>query len=119
MVMDGVGACLRSPLGYGLGATTLAATKFGGDGMCMELDLANSFTSLGLPGGLLYGFLVCSVIMMAVRYWIQVRSPIALLLLATLSVTLGEWLNGGQYAVSALVWFCVGALDRLNREKLP
>jgi hypothetical protein len=112
MVNHGLAGALRNPLGYGLGATTLAGRKFGATGASAELDLVNVLVSLGFVGGLIYAALVGVCVGMAVRYWRASRTFTSLGLLGILVLTLGQWLNGGQYAVSTLVWFCIGSLDR-------
>jgi hypothetical protein len=116
MVVDGLARSLTNPLGYGLGATTLAASKFGAIGGTTELDLTNMFVSLGPVGGLLYTLLLCMILASTFRHWHRNRRLSALGVAGILLVTLGQWLNGGQYATSMLVWFCIGALDRAQRE---
>lgn len=114
MVIEGITGSISSPLGHGLGATTMAATKFGGRGGSTELDISNLFVSLGLPGGLLYVALVITVLRRAALYWRRSGGWVALCVLGMLVAELGNWLIGGHYAVVALLWFCIGALDRLS-----
>ena len=44
----------RNPLGFGPGATTLAASKFGGGALSAEVDIPNVFLSGGIIAGILY-----------------------------------------------------------------
>ncbi|HZO89116.1 MAG TPA: hypothetical protein VFB38_12335 [Chthonomonadaceae bacterium] len=106
-----------NPLGRGLGATTLAASKYGEGSVSTEVDLSNMFLSLGLAGGLLYAALCGLILTNAFRYWHRARSVVALSLLGVLAASLGQWLNGGHYAACLLIWFCIGALDRAQAEE--
>ena len=98
-------------------ATTLAAAKYGGRVKSSEFDVSNVFLSTGLVGGVLYVLVVALALLAAFRYWWRTRSLVALALLGILVVTFGAWLNGGQYAVAALAWFCIGALDRFQMQR--
>lgn len=111
-----------NPLGRGLGATTIATTKFsdadstdGADTGGTEVDLSNMFVSLGIVGGVIYMVIIILVLLIALRYWHKSRTLVGLAILGILVFGLGQWLNGGQYAVSALIWFAIGALDRFQR----
>jgi hypothetical protein len=117
MVNTGILGTLRNPLGRGLGVTTLAAHKFGGTGGSTEIDLLNLFLSLGALGGFLYAVIIGVVFATAAQYWRRTRTFVALGLLGLLVVTFGQWLNGGYYATSTLLWFCIGALDRENSAR--
>jgi hypothetical protein len=122
MFNSGFSAAVSNPLGHGLGATTIAADKFGdGSGLLgatavgnTEVDLSNIFVSLGVIGGAVYAVIIVSVLLTAFRYWRVSGSFVALAILGILVVELGQWLTGGHYAMSALIWFCVGALDNLQ-----
>ena len=107
---------LSNPLGMGLGATSQAAGKFGGNSHTSETDLGDSFISTGIVGGALYHVIVAVILMCLVRYWLLTRRPVALALIGVLCVTFLQWQGGGQYAVSTIVWFCIGALDRLYTD---
>jgi len=107
---------LSHPLGKGLGATTLAGSKFGDTGGNMEVDLSNLFVSLGLVGGILYAAVLGIVTLMAFHYWQRDRSLEALRTLALLAVVFGHWLDGGYYATAMLVWVCIGAMHRAETE---
>jgi hypothetical protein len=108
---------ITNPLGYGLGATSKAAEKFSRTGKPVygtETDVGDSFMTLGLPGGLIYHYMIFLIIVSGFRYWIRTRSALALAILGVLGATFLMWLGGGQYAVSPIVWICAGALDRFN-----
>jgi hypothetical protein len=116
LLREGLAEGIRSPLGHGLGVTSLAAARFGGRGFNSEVDVANAFISLGLVGGVAYAVTIGLVLVTAVRYWWRTRSLIALAILGMLAVSIGQWLIGGLYSVSALLWLCIGALDRFHHQ---
>ncbi len=117
MLLNGFAEGFKNPIGKGLGATTLAAQKFGAGGGSTEVDMSNMFVSLGLVGGTLYLTIVGLVFVKAVRYWHQARSGVALAIVGILFLTFGQWLNGGQYCAAFLIWFCIGTLDRIQRTQ--
>lgn len=117
MLLSGYTQAIEYPLGMGLGATTKAVTKFGGQGHSTETDLGNALVSTGLIGGAIYHLIVFLIIAAAFRYWFRTRELMALAIAGVLAVNFLLWLGGGQYAISPLVWLCVGALDRYVREE--
>jgi hypothetical protein len=108
----GILRSLSTPLGRGLGSTTIAAGKFGGAADGTEVDLSDAFLSIGLVGGLVYMAIVYSVLSSLIRKWRITHSAAALSVLAVLSVMFGRWLYGGQYATAAFCWFCIGSANR-------
>jgi len=114
LVRLGLGAAVTAPAGLGLGATTLAARKYGTDLGSTEIDFSNIMVSLGILGGVLYAAIVVTVLWSAVRWWKLERSRMALATVGILIGTAGGWLIGGEYSTVAFVWFCVGAMDRLS-----
>lgn len=115
MVQHGLINGLCNPLGHGLGATTLASSRFGGGGGSAEMEPVNVLLSLGIPGVILYFLFVVACLSTLFRDWHDTRNPLTLGIVAVLFAVLNQWLNGGQYFASALVWFCIGALDRRQR----
>lgn len=107
-LMEGV----TSPAGKGLGATTIGASKFGSGAYSAEVDLANMFYSLGILGGALYLAVIVAAIVAAVSLWRARRDAVALAMLGTGLCTLSAWLLGGEYAIDAILWFVLGAIDR-------
>jgi hypothetical protein len=49
----------------------------------------------------------------ALRWWKAQRHVVALTTLGIVVVTFGGWLIGGEYSMAALVWFYIGAMDKL------
>jgi hypothetical protein len=120
MLFHGYRIALSEPLGRGLGATSLAAKldSRSSFGKSTETDLGDSFVALGIIGGLTYHIIVFLVIYYSFLLWVRTRDPRVLAILGVLGVTFLQWLGGGQYAVSAIVWVCIGALDRIYRSSL-
>lgn len=112
MFWSGIMQGVSYPIGHGLGSTTAAASKFGGDPNegSSEIDLSDMFISLGLIGGLVYLFVVGMAMQQALRYLREVKTSVSFPVLAILTCTLGSWLIGGQYSISSLVFFLIGTL---------
>lgn len=116
MMLDGYAYALKEPMGLGIGATTKAADKFAEDrSVSTEVDTTNVLVATGLIGGLIYHIMIVVIIALSIRYWTQTRSMLALALMGVLAVNFLLWMSG-QYAMSAIVWLCIGALDRLHRD---
>jgi hypothetical protein len=112
MFWSGVLQGITYPIGHGLASTTAAASKFGGDPNegSSEVDISDTFISLGLIGGVLYLYVLGNTIWQALEYLRAVRRDISLPVVAILSSTLGSWLIGGQYSTSSLIFFLIGAI---------
>ena len=112
----------EEPLGRGIGATTLAGSKFGSSGGSTEKDISDMFVSGGVIGGSLYFALVILISVTAVRYWMKTRSVIPLAIVGYLAFMGLGWLRPGQYCLTPLTWFVIGSLDRLylrGKEENP
>jgi len=122
MVTTAISDAIARPLGAGLGATTAAAEKFA-DGSdedsapigSSEVDFTDMLLSLGVAGGLTYLFIIVSAFRAAIFYLRRVPARISLPLIAILVVLIGSWMIGGQYGISSIVCFMLGALAR-NRD---
>jgi hypothetical protein len=110
---------LSQPLGVGTGATSLAAAHAGIASASSEFDISNAFTSLGLLGGLLYCGVVAMAFWRAGSAYRRRRTLVYAGALGLLIVCFGQWLNGGYYAMSSLVWFVIGACDREASDRAP
>lgn len=118
LILQGLKSGFTSPAGLGLGATTIAASKYGGLAASTEFDLSNVMVSLGILGGALYEVIVALVFVTALRWWTVGRSPASLVMLGVCVATIGSWLIGGEYSMVAIVWFCIGSMDRLCSQAL-
>jgi hypothetical protein len=116
MIGIGIRNGFTTPVGQGLGSTSIAGNKLGGETRSTEFDISDSFTGLGFAGGLLYVAVVITSLSIAVRYWRITRSLTALALLGVLLINLGQWDHGGLYALSMITWVCIGGLDRAMRR---
>jgi hypothetical protein len=116
LTAEGVLGGFTSPAGRGLGATTLAAGKFGSGAFSAEMDFANIFYSLGFIGGVLYLTIVAWTLARAVAIWKRRRTGVELAMLGVLVCTLTAWMIGGEYSIAATVWFVIGAVDRSHAE---
>lgn len=114
MVTDGVAQVVEHPMGRGIGAPTLAATKFGSDRTfrATDADPSNIAIALGLPGLGLYLALTYVAFKRAYSLAATRRDAVAYAVLAGLGITATQWLTGGQYAVSWIPWLLLGWVDR-------
>lgn len=117
LIRNGLLQAFTHPAGQGLGAVTIAGSKFGGLSKGTEADPSNVAVALGLPG--LVAYLVVFGTGMLRVYGIakQRRDGLALAALGVVTVTSLEWLNGGQYAVAVLPWLVLGWADRPRRHE--
>ena len=96
LLLNGYISALREPLGLGLGATSKAAAKFGGTGHGTETDFGDVMVATGFVGGMIYHVMIVLIALTAVRYWVRMRSLIALALIGILGVNFTLWLGGGS-----------------------
>jgi hypothetical protein len=109
MFRNGLRSGLLDPFGHGITSTTLAGAELSNESSAStEVDVSNVFVSLGTVGGLAYLALVLLVLRAGLSLAVEHRNAVSLAVLGTLVVVLGQWLNGGFYAVSPLVWFAAG-----------
>jgi hypothetical protein len=111
-IVHGLGSAFTHPLGQGVAAVTIAGSRFGGQAKGTEADPSNAAVALGLPGLLAYLVIAVSGIALAYRTALRRGDRLSLVALGVVSVTLFQWLNGGQYAVAFLPWLVLGWLDR-------
>ena len=123
LMIGGYLTAVRQPLGFGLGMTTKAAAAFGGGGRGTETDVGDVMISLGLVGGIVYHIVIGLTLFTAAGYWRRSRTTLALAILGILIATIFSWLRGGLYAVSPILWLCVGAVDQFaqadKKKKKP
>jgi hypothetical protein len=68
-------------------------------------------TALGTLGGLLLLAILAVTLKRAVQLALRSRDTVYLACAGLLLVTLGQWLNGGFYAVSPLIWVVAGSVN--------
>ena len=115
LIRDGIVSAVHEPLGTGLAPITNVGERLGEaqqHDLNTEADPSNVAVALGLPGLVVY----CAVLVLGLgrAYALAVRrgDVLALAAFGVLTVTLFQWLNGGQYAVALLPWLVLGWLDR-------
>ena len=118
--MSGIITGIRYPFGLGLGASTIAGAKYASDeestAGSTEIDFTNMFVSLGLVGGILYLAIAVYIFKYSWQLIWRTGSTMSYVYFGLLVSQLLMWLNGGHYAVSPLIWFGIGAMDRQNRQ---
>ena len=103
---------ITNPAGRGTGATSIATKLTDSENVDTENDIANAFVNLGLVGGLLYVAIIVLVFRGILARYLRDRDVLSLAIVGLLVVTLGQWLNGGLYAVAPLFWFLAGWATR-------
>jgi hypothetical protein len=114
-VRDGMVSSLESPLGRGTGVTNLAGGTLGPSSeraRGTEVDVSDAFVSLGPLGGLLFVVIIVATFRRVIAAYLARRDAAVLAVVGLLVVTLGEWLNGGHYAIAALTWLLIGWATR-------
>ncbi|MFA5891009.1 MAG: hypothetical protein WDA27_08685 [Actinomycetota bacterium] len=104
-------AISHQPIGLGTGSATRGAAKFGGRSAGTELDIGDAFLSLGIPGGILYVLAIVVAVVQASRVRRALPGPVWIAIWAMAVTSIGAWLIGGQYAITPLIWFLIGASD--------
>jgi hypothetical protein len=112
MLEEGLRTAFREPIGLGIGAVTIAGSKYGGQTQGTEADPSNAAVALGIPGLIAYLAVVGGAFVKAYSLASRRRDALSLAALGVLVITLAQWLNGGQYAVAFLVWLVLGWTDR-------
>ncbi|MDQ6946297.1 MAG: hypothetical protein M3256_08480 [Actinomycetota bacterium] len=119
LVLDGLAISLQHPFGLGTALTTIAVGKPNSQIASTEVDFSNAFVSLGWIGGVLFASVVAMSLWQAFRLCLHNRDLASLACAGVLIATLGNWLNGGYYAVAPLVWLVIGWSSRVSDDTLP
>lgn len=106
--LDGLRFSLSNPLGLGTAVTNSAGDTLGSPGLPTELDVVDALVALGLLGGILFLAVVVAVFRQVILMYLRRDGITGIGVLAVFVVTLGQWLNGGHYAVAPLVWLLAG-----------
>jgi hypothetical protein len=118
MLQNGFRNGVLNPFGQGIASTTLAGQQLGSGSTSTEIDVSNVFVGYGTFGGLAYLAVVLLALRCALRQAVERRDAVSLAALGLLITVFGQWLNGGYYAVSPLIWFSIGFLvaSQLDRK---
>ncbi|MBC8103076.1 MAG: hypothetical protein H7Z41_10870 [Cytophagales bacterium] len=113
----GIMGGIRTPIGHGLGSTTMGSGRFGGTAtFSSEYDIGSMFWSLGVFGGVVFVGMIVATYRTLGLYWYHTRSHIPLVMIGILVTSQGSWLAPGHYAQSAIVWIMIGCVDRIWRD---
>jgi len=110
-VIEGVAQGFTSPVGRGVGAITIAASKFEGTSAGTEADPGNAPVAAGVIGLILYLLIVVYGIGASYRLAQARRTVPALAALGIVLVTFLQWLNGSLYVIAPLAWLFLGWVD--------
>ncbi len=116
---------VSNPVGLGTGASNLGARVGGGAGIETDIDIGQALVSFGLAGGLvLLAIIVLAFKGVFGRYLRGPPDPLVFAAAGIMVVNLGQWLQGGHYAASPLMWFMLGfaarpGLDRPDAKEPP
>lgn len=109
----------RNPVGLGTGASNLGAEAGGAGDLETDIDIGDAFVSFGFIGGLTFlAIILLSFHTVFSRYLRRRPDPLLLAVAGVLVVNFGQWLQGGHYAASALMWFLLGWAARPTRQTL-
>jgi hypothetical protein len=117
MLKEGLRTAVHEPIGLGIGAVTIAGSKYGGQTQGTEADPSNAAVALGIPGLIAYLAVVGAAFVKSYSLASRRRDALSLAALGVLVITLAQWLNGGQYAVAFLIWLVLGWTDRARSEE--
>ncbi|HZQ64813.1 MAG TPA: hypothetical protein VFA66_06275 [Gaiellaceae bacterium] len=114
LVTDGLHSAVSHPAGFGAGAVSLAAGKFGGTGLQTEADPSNLAVAAGFPGFAIYLVLATIAFVRAYALARARRDALSLGALAIITIVFLQWFNGGQYGIALLLWLTLGWVDRAS-----
>ncbi len=120
---SGILSGFTAPAGHGLGASTIAAKKFGGGETSTEVDFGDMFVDLGFVGGFIFLALTYQVFKALMKNWARLGDPATLQTFAVMLATILGWLISGEYAIAPIAWFVMGSIDatraRLSHSDPP
>ena len=112
LLIEGFVRGLTNPLGYGLGASTIAGSKLGAGVIGSEIDITNIMISDGIVGFILYGMIIVKVLSSSYRLYKLDNSALSYSIWGILISSIGGWCIGGNYSTLAIIWICIGYMDR-------
>jgi hypothetical protein len=112
LFLNGMKGVVTHPFGLGTGSTNLAGAQYGGAQQQTEVDVSNMFIGLGIIGGVLFVLIVLTTLRHAFAVYRTRSDVVGLAVLGILLVSIGQWLNGGFYALAPLIWLLAGWVER-------
>jgi hypothetical protein len=120
LMWGGIKSGFAHPIGHGTGSINASAQKFGGQGTEQEgteVDISEAFVGFGVVGGLMFLIIVIATLRAAFHRYFVTRDAVTLAIAGLLIVTIGQWLNGGLYAVASITWFLIGWVSKPEDER--
>jgi len=118
-IVKGINQAFTNPVGHGVGAITIAASKFEGTSAGTEADPGNAPVAAGFIGLILYLLVAVYGVRCSYRLAQARRTMPALAALGIVVVTFLHWLNGGEYAIIPLPWLFLGWVDAVSSRSSP
>jgi len=122
LAVSGIAQGFTRPLGQGPGAVNIASQQLTGSSQpttSTEIDVSDAFVALGLVGGCLFLALLWTAFRRVARNYATRPSAVGLAAFGILVAELGQWLSGGDYALTPLLWFVLGWATRPQRAAPP
>jgi len=119
-LLNAMGDGITNPVGQGTGATNIGS-RVGGEQIDREtdIDIGDVFVGLGAVGGFAFlAIIFLSFKTVFGRYLRGKPDPLLFAVAGILVVNFGQWLQGGHYAASALMWFLLGWAARPSARSL-
>lgn len=116
LVEQGLSGLPSAPLGHGTGTITGTAQRYDAS-KGTETDPSNVAVAMGFPGLVVYLAVFGLGLAYAHRLAVSRRDALSLAAMGVVFVTALQWMNGGQYAVAALVWLVLGWIDAAWRDR--
>lgn len=106
--VEGLGSLFSNPVGYGIASITTAANKSNSTiAMSTEVDISNMIVAMGI-GGIIYFIIIISTIYRSLKL-ISIHKKIEFVIpFGIFIASLGQWINGGFYLVTIIIWLLVG-----------
>lgn len=118
LILEGLEEGLQNPLGVGVSRGTLASQRFAVEAYrSAENDIGNSLAALGVPGGLVLVLFIIAGIAGARRLY-RLENHVRYLTWMGFGVAcIFNWLNGGLYTTTMLLWLSMGGVARQLGEQ--
>ncbi len=113
---------LKKPLGFGLGSTSTAATKFGSSSIGTDSYFLSIFVNSGLLGGILFSIITFLVLKKGTKLCFR-RNPDKLLSATILAIVSGLSLNNlfgysfGLYSIAPIAWLLIGWIAKQKESQ--
>jgi hypothetical protein len=110
--LNGMWEGIKNPAGRGTAFTTRAGGVVGEGVVETDNDMSDLFISFGFLGGLLYFVFVMLALVGVFRRYIRGHDLLVFAVAGLMIVTLGQWTNGGHYALASYTFFFIGWATR-------